>query len=129
MVRRTRPILVPLIGEHAFRYCVRTQYFAKSLAVPLVVGVGAVVGAAFATGTVQLALAGVWGICFLYCLVGLPLLFLWMRGSTRLASGKISAALGYGVRIRGRGGSLDVDSWKRRIDRALERYRAANPDG
>jgi hypothetical protein len=127
MVRKTRPILVPLIGERAFEYCVRTQYFAKFLVCPLVVGLGAIIGAAFTKGAVQIALASIWGICVLYCLVGLPVLFVWMKKAARLASGKLSAELGYPIRIRGAGGLLAVEVWKRQTDRAMQRYRDRNP--
>jgi len=127
MVQRKRPVLVPLIGERAFKYCVRTQYFVKFLAFPLVVGVGAVVGAAFTQAAVQIALAGIWGGCVLYCLVGFPVLLLWIRKSTRLASRKLSADLGYPIEIRGGRGRLDVDAWKWQIDRAMHRYRTAHP--
>ncbi|HUY09902.1 MAG TPA: hypothetical protein VMW80_10755 [Candidatus Dormibacteraeota bacterium] len=123
MARKTRPILVTLIGERAFRYCVRVRYFANSLVFVLVAGLGALVGGVVSAGTIQIALASLWGVCILYCLVGIPMIFVWKKRSTRLASHKLSAELGYPIRIRGAGGSLDVNTWKREIDRALQRYR------
>ncbi|MGC2190778.1 MAG: hypothetical protein WA751_00375 [Candidatus Dormiibacterota bacterium] len=129
MVRRTRPMLVPLIGERAFKCCWRAQYFAKSLVLPLLVGVGTVIGAGYSKGTLQIALASIWGFCVLYCLVGIPFLFVSTKRSARLASRKLSAELGYSIRIRGEGAVLDVDTWKRQIDWAMQRYRDAHPGG
>ncbi|MGH7643046.1 MAG: hypothetical protein ACRENX_08565 [Candidatus Dormibacteria bacterium] len=120
MVRRVRPLLVPLIGEPAFRCCVRVQYFARYLVAPLVVGVAAVVAAAFSRSAVQLALVGVWGLCCLYCLITFPLLLMWMRRSRRLASRKLSDDFGYPIRIRG-GGQLSVESWRQGVERAMLR--------
>jgi hypothetical protein len=122
-------MLVPLIGARAFKCCWRAQYFAKSLILPLLVGVGTVIGAAYTKGTLQIALASIWGFCFLYCLIGIPFLFVWTIKSARLASRKISAELGYPIRIRGEGAVLDVDTWKRQIDWAMQRYRDAHPKG
>ncbi len=126
-IRRVRPILEPLIGERAFHACVRAQRFARFLIFPFALGVGAVVASVFTRETVQPFLACVWGACVVYCLVGLPFLIFWVRRSSRLASRKLSDELGYPIRIRGVGGSLDVEVWRRQVDRALRRYRDRHP--
>ncbi|MGC1908076.1 MAG: hypothetical protein WA809_00530 [Candidatus Dormiibacterota bacterium] len=129
MSRKTRPILVTLIGTPAFRYCVRLRRYANSLGLILLVGVGALLGAVIGVGTSQLAFAGLWGACVLYCVFGLPVLIVWKQLSTQLASRKLSDELGYPIRIRGAGGSLDVNTWKRAIDRALQRSRDTKRGG
>jgi len=126
IVSRTRPILVPLIGQRAFSYCVRVQYFVRSLLVPLLVGPIAIILAGFTQAPLQLALFGIWGASVLYCLVGLGLVFVWTKMPARLASRKLSAELGYPIHIRGAGAELDVDVWKRRVDRAMQQHRTAN---
>jgi hypothetical protein len=125
-VRRRRPFLVPLIGPKAFQCCVRTQYYVKYLALPCILGVAAAIAAALTQSRIQILLAGVWGVCVLYCALGLPLLLTWTRSSSRLASAKLSADLGYRIRVHGAGGSLDIEAWKRTIDNAMERHRRAN---
>jgi len=125
IVRRTRPFLVPLIGRQAFQCCVRTQYFVKYLALACLVGVAAIIAAALTQGRVQLLLTVVWGLCLLYCVAGIPLLLNWVSRSSRLASTKLSDDLGYRIRIRGTGGSLDTAAWRQKIDTAMERLRGA----
>ncbi|MGC1184583.1 MAG: hypothetical protein WBA31_05445 [Candidatus Dormiibacterota bacterium] len=95
----------------------------KYLVIPGIVGVAAAIAAALNQGRTQLLLAGVWGLCILYCLAGIPLLLMWITASSRLASVKLSDELGYRIRIRGTGGSLDVEAWREKIDRAMERHR------
>ena len=117
---------MPLIGQRAFSYCVRIQYYVRSLLVPLFVGPIAIILAGFSRAPFQLALFGLWGASVLYCLVGLCLAFVWTKMPARLASRKLSAELGYPIHIRAAGAELDVDVWKRRVDRAMHQHRTEN---
>ncbi|MGH7692913.1 MAG: hypothetical protein ACRENY_10265 [Candidatus Dormibacteria bacterium] len=123
---RIRALLAPLIGEPAFRDCLRTNRVARSLPFPLLVGLAAVLLAAFGEGAVRLVLALVWAGCLLYALVAAGLLLKWTRRADRRASTNLSLELGHPVRVRGGRGRLEVTAWKTRIERSLERHRRAD---
>ncbi|HVC40324.1 MAG TPA: hypothetical protein VNH20_10235 [Candidatus Dormibacteraeota bacterium] len=126
-VRKTRSILIPLIGEPAFSYCLRSRRLVNSLPLPLLLGVVALVGTTLSSGAGQLAMAGLWVASVVYCLVALLLLTRWREESARLAGRKISGELGYPIRIRGVGGVLELGVWKRQTERAIQRHRRATP--
>lgn len=128
MVRRARPLLVPLIGAPAFQCCVRTQYLAKSLVYPCLVGVGAAIAAALTNGAIPVLLAAVWGLSVLYCVVAFFLLSMWIRQARRLASGKLGQEFGYRIRIRGGAATLDVQAWKVRVENAMRRRKEIRID-
>jgi hypothetical protein len=119
-VELARPVLSPLIGDSAFRSVVMVLYYFKYMPVAFPVGLLAVVGTALAKGPIGTAPRVVEAVCIAYFVIGLPLMFWWMRRVGRLASKKLSDDLGYPIRARG--ALLNAEEWKTEIERAKQIY-------
>ncbi|MGH7640475.1 MAG: hypothetical protein ACREN7_08735 [Candidatus Dormibacteria bacterium] len=123
-----RPLLVPLIGEAAYRRCVRANRCLGLLIPCLIVGLAAVLVAAFSPSAARPGLLVLWALCCLYALVAIVVLWGCARGADALASQAASLRLGRQLVVRGGRARLDVATWKRRIDQALERNRGRLQD-
>ncbi|MHB1501942.1 MAG: hypothetical protein ACYCYK_12380 [Candidatus Dormibacteria bacterium] len=127
-VEAARPVLVPLIGEEAFSYAQRPPYLVKYGSGAFVVGCGAAIGLSVTEGPLSMAFGAVgWTIGTAFCL-GLPLMFHWMFKTSRLANAKLSADLGFPIKVRGGGGGIDPQDWARAIERAKQRYWQEHPE-
>ncbi|HEY6538950.1 MAG TPA: hypothetical protein VI138_07945 [Candidatus Dormibacteraeota bacterium] len=117
-----RPVLVSLIGRDAYRSCLHRRRLTRSLVLPLLFGCAAIAMAVLDRGTLQIAAIGLWSLCVVYSALAIPLIWVSVRRASRLASRKLSSELGYPIRVRSRGGSLDLDTWRDDIERAIDRH-------
>ncbi|MGH7758900.1 MAG: hypothetical protein ACREN7_06290 [Candidatus Dormibacteria bacterium] len=118
---RTGALLRPLIGEAAFRACVRTHWLLIALAVAVPLGLAAAFAAALSSGALRSALALVWLLCALACVIAAFLGLIWSRRANALTSDRLTSQLdtrfGFGAGARG-------SMWRRGSARSIGRCAA-----
>ena len=127
-VRLARAELVPLIGEEAFKYAQRPAWVLKFSVIPFVVGILLAICVGLTHGTLSVALgAADWTLGGIV-VVGVILVFHWAFKASRLANAKLSADLGFPIKVRGGGGGISLQDWARAIERAKQRYWQEHPE-
>lgn len=121
-VRLARAELVPLIGEEAFKYAQRPQWVLKFSVLPFAAVIGLAVGVGLSHGTIAVVLGAVGWTLVGAMVTGVVLYFHWAFKASRLANAKLSADLGFPIKVRGGGGGIDPQDWARAIERAKQRY-------
>jgi len=121
-VRLARAELVPLIGEEAFKYAQRPQWVLKFSVLPFVAVIGLAVGVGLSHGTIAVVLGAIGWTLVGAMVTGVVLYFHWAFKASRLANAKLSADLGFPIKVRGGGGGIDPQDWARAIERAKQRY-------
>ena len=127
-VRLARAELVPLIGEEAFKYAQRPQWVLKFSVLPFVAVIGLAVGVGLSHGTTAVVLGAIGGTLVSAMVTGVVLYFHWAFKASRLANAKLSAALGFPIKVRGGGGGIDPQDWARAIERAKQQYWQEHPE-
>ena len=127
-VRLARPELVPLIGEEAFKYAQRPQWVLKVLAFSFVAVIGLAVGVGLSHGTIAVVLGAIGWSLVGAMVTGGVLFFHWAFKASRLANAKLSADLGFPIKVRGGGGGISPQDWARAIERAKQRYWQEHPE-
>ncbi|MHB1524283.1 MAG: hypothetical protein ACYCS9_05610 [Candidatus Dormibacteria bacterium] len=127
-VRLARPELVPLIGEEAFKYAQRPAWVLKFSVLPFVAVIGLAVGVGLSHGTIAVVLGAIGWTLVGAMVTGVVLYFHWAFKASRLANAKLSADLGFPIKVRGGGGGIDPQDWARAIEQAKQRYWQEHPE-
>ena len=127
-VRLARSELVPLIGEESFKYAQRPQWVLKFLAFPFVAVIGLAVGVGLTHGTIAVVLGAIGWTLVGAMVTGGVLFFHWAFKASRLANAKLSADLGFPIKVGGGGGGINSQDWARAIERAKQRYWQEHPE-
>ena len=127
-VRLARAELVPLIGEEAFKYAQRPQWVLKFSMIPFVAVIGLAVGVGLTHGTIAVVLGAIGWTLVGAMVTGGVLFFHWAFKASRLANAKLSADLGFPIKVGGGGGGINPQDWARAIERAKQRYWEEHPE-
>ena len=127
-VRLARAELVPLIGEEAFKYAQRPLWLLKFSVIPFWVVIGLAVGVGLTNGTIAAVLDAIGWTLVGAVATGVVLYFHWAFKASRLANAKLSADLGFPIKVGGGGVGIDPQDWARAIERAKQRYWQEHPE-